>query len=261
MYIEESGPSDSPTLLFLHGGGVGGWSWKLQVQRLTDYHCLVPDLPGHGKSLGEGPFNFAKAAEALASVIRNKAHGGKAQVIGLSLGGQLTVELLSRSPELIDHAIISGTLLRPIKMIRTIAPLIRATLKMYAPLQNRDFWIRANMRGYDIPDEFEAEFREDTRSIDPASLTSLLVENMSYRMPPGLERVALPVLVVAGQKETKIIFQSAKDILKAMPNARGFIAAGLGHNWSLEAPDLFTEMVRAWINGCPLPDGLAPFKP
>ncbi len=39
-----------PTILFLHGGGGGRWMWQPQVERLADYHLLIPDLPGHGDS-------------------------------------------------------------------------------------------------------------------------------------------------------------------------------------------------------------------
>ncbi len=34
------------------------------------------------------------------------------------------------------------------------------------------------MKGYSIPKEYEADFREDTRLINPDSLTHLLVESM-----------------------------------------------------------------------------------
>jgi hypothetical protein len=37
------------------------------------------------------------------------------------------------------------------------------------------------------------------------------------------------------------------------------VARGVGHNWSFEAPDRFTAMVRAWITDAPLPPGLVPF--
>jgi hypothetical protein len=39
--------------------------------------------------------------------------------------------------------------------------------------------------------------------------------------------------------------------------ARGVIAPGMGHVWNLQAPDLFADMIRAWISDKPLPDQLA----
>ncbi len=39
---------------------------------------------------------------------------------------------------------------------------------------------------------------------------------------------------------------------EALP-ARAVMAPGVGHIWNLEAPDLFTETVRAWMTDQPLP--------
>ena len=44
MRVDEHGPADAPTIVFLHGGGGGGWMWRPQVEGLPDYHLLVPDL-------------------------------------------------------------------------------------------------------------------------------------------------------------------------------------------------------------------------
>lgn len=46
-----------------------------------------------------------------------------------------------------------------------------------------------------------------------------------------------------------------------LPDAMGCIAPGLGHGWNLEAPDLFDEVVRAWIGNKPLPRELKTVGP
>jgi len=69
MYMQECGPTTSPTLVFLHVGGGAGWMWSPQVESLSrDFHCLVPDLPGHGRS-AEMPFTIADAAQQVATLI------------------------------------------------------------------------------------------------------------------------------------------------------------------------------------------------
>ena len=50
MYVAESGPADGTPIVFLHGAMVAGWMWTEQVQGLAEYRCLVPDLPGMGRS-------------------------------------------------------------------------------------------------------------------------------------------------------------------------------------------------------------------
>ena len=61
-----------------------------------------------GKSRAIAAFSLDLAAEKVADVIREHAHGGKASMVGLSEGAQVTVQLLAIAPELVEKAIISS---------------------------------------------------------------------------------------------------------------------------------------------------------
>lgn len=50
LYLQETGSVTAPTIVFLHGGGGAGWMWQPQVEQLSDFHCLVPDLPEQGQA-------------------------------------------------------------------------------------------------------------------------------------------------------------------------------------------------------------------
>jgi pimeloyl-ACP methyl ester carboxylesterase len=102
LYVQETGPAGAPTIVFLHGGGGSGWMWQPQVDGLGDYHCLVPDLPEQGRSVDVKPFTIAGSAELIAELIRTRAHGGRAHVVGLSEGAQTTVALLAIAHDLVD---------------------------------------------------------------------------------------------------------------------------------------------------------------
>ncbi len=115
LSTRECGPENAPTICFLHAGGIGGWMWTPQIEALQNtYHCLIPDLPEHGLSAGTRPFTIKDAASRVAELISKKAHKGRAHVIGLSEGAQLSVQLLSTASHIIDHAIVSSALLHPI---------------------------------------------------------------------------------------------------------------------------------------------------
>lgn len=256
LYAQESGSSSPETVVFLHGGGVSGWMWQPQVERFQGYHCLVPDLPEHGRSMDTKPYTLPDAAARGDDLICTRAHGGRAHVVGLSLGAQTIVQMLSTSPEIAKRAVISGTLVRPIPG----ASLVKATTKMYMPFKNVDWLVRANMKGFDIPPQFFPQFKEDTRLMTADSFTHITVENMRFRIPPGLECASVPTLVLVGQRERKVMHASARDLLAVLPNATGRAAPHLGHNWCLEDPDLFARTVRAWIEDKPLPQELLPLS-
>ena len=76
LFFKEYGADHEQTIVLLHGGGGAGWMWQPQIERLTDYHLLVPDLPEHGQSRAIQPFTFPDAAAQVAELIEAKAHGG-----------------------------------------------------------------------------------------------------------------------------------------------------------------------------------------
>jgi hypothetical protein len=59
-----------------------------------------------------------------------------------------------------------------------------------------------------------------------------------------------------GEKEVKVVYESALDLNKCLSNSKTYKVANLGHTWPLESPELFSSLVRAWVNDNPLPDTL-----
>lgn len=270
LYIQEFGSDTAPTIVFLHGGGVSGWMWQSQIEQLQDYHCLIPDLPEQGKSVNEKPFTIQDSAKRIAYLIKKQAHDGKAHVVGLSVGAQITLALLCIAPTLVDHAVVSSALVRPMLGGSLITPkwLALSYRWFIKPLKNSEWWIRLNMKyAAGISDEHYLPFSQSFRSMTETGFTNLMVENQRFRLPKGLERVQVPTLVVSGSGEKAAIPQSVLDIAAALPTSQAVevqhtrqMSAAEEHNWALTAPELFTQTVRAWIIGEPLPDALNALK-
>jgi len=266
LYLQETGSPAAPTIVFLHGGGGAGWMWQPQIERLNDFHCLVPDLPEQGQSLAEKPFSITGSAGLIAELIRQSAHGGKAFVVGLSEGAQITVALLSQAPELVERAIVSSALVRPIPGAGMMTPGLIALLYRWSvtPFKNNDWWIRVNMKyAAGVPDAYFPQFRQSFQSLTEDGFTNVMVENQRFRIPARLERAQTPTLIVCGKNEYGAMRQSGRDLAKALPNGRVYevyhakkMSLAEEHNWNMTAPDLFTQMVRAWFTGQPLPGEL-----
>jgi len=260
LYVKETGKNRDKTIIFLHGGGIAGWMWYKQVEAFSDYHCIVPDLPEHGKSAEIMPFTIHGAADMVINIIKNQAHNGKAHLVGISLGAQIIVQILSKAPEVVDHALISGTLVRSIPYKESFLKLLNYLIKVYGPVKDTDFFIKANMRMYHIPKSLFNEFKESTYLIRNDSLNRILKENMLFKMPHGLKKANVPVLVMTGQKEHVILKESARDLLHLLPNSLGAMALKVGHLWNIENPELFNETLRAWITDENMPKGVEPIK-
>jgi hypothetical protein len=155
-------------------------------------------------------------------------------------------------------------MLRPMWVLKVYTPaLVAWSFRWFVtPFKNNDWWMRLNMHSNGISDDYYADFKRGFQSMTENSMVNLMFAGFNYRLPAGLEKANLPVLVVVGNKEYKEMQASGRDLLGALPNARGVIVS-LGpkatlaqeHSWAMTAPDLFTATLKAWIEDRPLPEG------
>jgi pimeloyl-ACP methyl ester carboxylesterase len=264
LAFQASGPEKAASIVFLHGGGAGLWMWQPVIGHLPDYHCIAPDQPEHGGSRAIGPFSMELAAEKVADLIRTQAHAGKAVVAGLSEGAQIAVALLAIAPEVVEKAIISSALLRPVPGLgwaSSRALLAWSYRVSIPPFRNIDWWIRLNMKyAAGIPEEFYPAFKKDFQEMTESEFVNLMLANQAFRLPAGLDRATARTLVVAGAKEYPAMKLSGRELVSALPDARGGLI-NLGkkasmaseHNWAMTAPQKFAATVQAWIEEKPLP--------
>lgn len=108
------GPATAPAIVFLHGTRLTRSAWTAQLDDLGDtFRAIAMDLPGHGARADE-PFTLDGAADAVAAVIREEAAGGRAVVVGLSLGGYVAMALAAREPERVRGLVLAGSTAEPV---------------------------------------------------------------------------------------------------------------------------------------------------
>jgi pimeloyl-ACP methyl ester carboxylesterase len=231
------------TIVLLHGGNVANWMWDPQVQGLADHHVLTPHLPGYGARAGERWTSLAATADDVAAMIAEQAVGGRAHVVGLSLGGVVTAHLLARHPEVVDSAMISGVPLTG----------VHGTTRRLSELQlglwdKRWFW-QLQSRAFGLPAEDRDLFVEHGMSVAKDNAVRLMREVLTGGVPPGLAAYAGRLLAVAGEKESAWVRRSFPELRRAVPQAVCRVAPGMHHAWSIEDVELFNDVVRAWVRG------------
>lgn len=252
LFVRESGPATAPTIVFLHGGGLSGQQWLPQIERLSEYHCLAPDLPEQGQSHAVGPLTLQGATAHVCNLITTRAHNGRAHVVASSFGGTIALNLLNVAPELITTVLTSGG---AAGLGRVLGAISNAGANIYrvVPLNTL---IRLSYRQFAIPPQYHTLFRNDIARTANADFTRKITQAMiDLRLP--LHATA-PVLAVVGERESWAAKQAARTIARRLPNARGVLVPGVGHIWNWQAPDLFAALVRAWITNTPLPAALRP---
>jgi pimeloyl-ACP methyl ester carboxylesterase len=109
-----AGPPGAPSIVFVHSTRLTGAMWAAQQAELSgEFQTIAIDLPAHGARAGE-PFTLDGAVDVLAAAIRDHATGGRAVVVGLSLGGYVAMALASREPALVRGLVLSGATVEPV---------------------------------------------------------------------------------------------------------------------------------------------------
>src|SRR5689334_21701457 len=110
----------TPAIL-LHGGGLGPWSWR-RVVELLPFDCHVPVLPGHRGSAVE-LFEMRRAVDEVVALAESV--GEPVVLAGLSLCGQLAVEVAAARPDLAHCIVGSGVNLEGIPMVGAVNSSLR----------------------------------------------------------------------------------------------------------------------------------------
>ncbi|OTA34438.1 hypothetical protein BTJ68_04834 [Hortaea werneckii EXF-2000] len=175
----EHNQGENVTVLLIHGAFSNDEEWNMVTPHLTNYHLLIPDLPGHGKASAIRPFSKHLAAKLIANTITQHAKDGKAHIIGLSLGAYIAIDLAVRYPAVVRDMFISGIKVLPILHgplvpylieadtvhMRDIARTLNPETTAVVNLQIRHPWNRqkpelfaeaakAWFEGREIPDDF-----------------------------------------------------------------------------------------------------------
>ncbi|QEY19408.1 alpha/beta hydrolase [Psychrobacillus sp. AK 1817] len=247
LYYKEFGQENDEIILFLHGGGVAGWMWDKQVQYFKEnYHCIVPDLPGHGQDNESEFVSIEDCAFQLIHLLQEQHEDKKKIVVGFSLGAQIAIQMLCINKNLINCAMINSALVRKIPLGKQM---VKPSLKLTYPfIKSRSFSKLQAKTLYIGEDRFEQYFKESNQ-MSLNTLTRVLEENMSFHIPFEYSNVKTRLFITVGDKEKKVMKNSAGDLLNKHDCANAITISGIGHGIPLAAPEFFNDILENWLKG------------
>lgn len=252
LHYMTRGTSDGPPVLFLHGGSFTGRMWLDIADKLPEFHNIIPDLPGHGKSADRPLVSLEQAADDVADLVRGLFDGRPIHLVGLSLGGYVSLLLLIRHPDLIKRAMISGVHAgaMPNPKLMILATTLSSPLMRFG-------WFRKKMVNMMGLDDYSLASGESGRAnATPKIMRAVGRLAVAFDVRDKIAAIATPSLLVAGSKEHQAICDSLTLFQTEMQNCQARLAPDMGHGWHGEDPALFAETVRAWFNEQPLPKTL-----
>ena len=245
----EFGQQNTQVVMLLHGGGLSWWNYRAVAQKLAErYHVVLPVLDGHGDS-GVPFTTIEDNAARLISYIDAHWDGQVLAICGLSLGGQVAVEMLSQRPGICRYALIESALVKPSKLTHA---LIQPTFGMSYGLIKQKWFAKLQADYLGIPQALFDDYYRDTCKISKADMIAFLKANSIYSIKPSLSKTEAKVKIVAGAKEQKSIRDSAIFLHHAIPGSSMKILSGLRHgDLSLNKPEEYVKTLTNWIERKP----------
>ena len=243
--VVEFGKQNKNTVLLLHGGGLSWWNYREAARLLeAQYHVVLPVLDGHADS--DASFTTIEDhAARLISYIDTHFSGRVLAIAGLSLGGQVVVEMLSQRQDICQYALIESTLVKPMKLT---SALIEPTFGMSYGLIKQKWFAKLQADYLGIPKALFDDYYRDTCKISKEDMIAFLKANSVYTIKPGLTETKAKVKIVAGAKEQKGIRDSAILMNRAIPGSEVEILPGLRHgDLSINHPQHYVRMLTEWI--------------
>ena len=116
MNCKEFGAGGRETVMLIHGGGLSWWNYREAAQILAhDYRLILPILDGHAGS--DRPFTTIESnAEEFSAWSDGHLDGHVSMIGGLSLGGQVLLEMLSRRKDICRSALVESAMAVPAAM-------------------------------------------------------------------------------------------------------------------------------------------------
>jgi pimeloyl-ACP methyl ester carboxylesterase len=248
-----------PPLLMIHATGFHGRVWQPCASHLRDFHCLAPDMRGHGdSSLPESmTFHWSGFADDVLAVI--DAHDlDRVRAVGHSKGGAALLLAEQRRP---------GTfrtlyLYEPIALPTTTEPLLANPLADSARRRRSVFdSLDAAYENFAAKPPLDALSPDALRAyvdggftVEPDGRARLKcrpdVESQVYRMAAlngafgHLDEVRCPATVAVGVEAPGTPAFFGETIAAALPHGRLERHPDLGHFGPLEDPAAIAEAIR-----------------
>lgn len=229
-----------PTLILVHGAVLNGGMWAPIAADLSrDYNVLTPDLPGHGKRMGE-KFNLSAAIATVTELAKQLAPS-PIVLAGDSLGGYVS---LASAPALGDQ--LKGAVLGGCTMNFRGAQMLVYEAQILLTKVLKPETIRAR---------FETRIRKDF----PEAASAILAGGLSVRAYEDaveelrqtdfravLASFKPPLILVNGSKDSLHVL-GEKGARAANPRAEFKRFPGVGHGVTLWRPAMFAGILRDFI--------------
>lgn len=250
IHVKVFGDKNNPALVFLHAFPFTGDMWRDQVEIFSKTHyCIVPDLPGFGKS---APFSTAVTFEAYVDSIFDyfdKNSISQSIWCGLSMGGYLALRMYERKPNLCKALVLCDT--------KSGADNNETKLKRWESIKalkkSRDEFVQAQWQvlasktsqlNHQLQKRFEEIIAQNSDAGIAQGLVALATRTDSI---VTLAKIRVPSLIMVGEDDAVTPVGESTAMNQAIESSQLFVVKQSGHLSNLENPRAFNDRLGEFL--------------
>jgi pimeloyl-ACP methyl ester carboxylesterase len=220
----------------VHGAGGSRLHWPAQLRRMPGATVYALDLPGHGRSKGNGCETIDCYAEAVVAFLDAVAVN-QAVIVGHSMGGAIGQVLALEASERVSALVLVGTGAR-LRVAPAILEGIRDDFEEAIDLVTWYAW------SPDADPSLMELGRDALLETSPDVLLGDFVACDRFDIMDRLADIKVPALVIGGSADRLTPPKYARFLAEHVPDARLVIVKGAGHMVMLEQPEQVAEPAR-----------------
>jgi 3-oxoadipate enol-lactonase len=253
LHSVEHGAGNAEPVVLLHGFPLNGAMWDEVVPALADrYHVIVPDLRGHGQTEAPaGPYETVDHAGDVVALL-DRLGIARAAVVGLSMGGYIALQLMTRYADRLTSVVLADTMGRGDSAERKQARADQAEVIRKDGLALFSDMVMPRMFSSSVFGERPAlveRFRQTILSQRPEAVIAAL-QGLASRpdMLGALAEVRLPTLVLVGGEDAATTPDDSRELAGVIQSSELVVLPGAGHMSCWEDPAAFNTAIRGFLD-------------
>jgi 3-oxoadipate enol-lactonase len=237
-------------VLLLHGLGSSLFDWQPQIEHLArTCQVYALDIRGHGQSeLLHAPTSMPELAADIAEFIQ-AMNMAPCIVVGISMGGMLTFQLLAEQPQLVRAAVLINTAPSfPLTSWRVRGQVL-LRLAMVRVLGLERFGRVLAERLFPKPEQQELRelLAERIAGNDRRSYLHAMRAIAGWSALEAVREVQTPLLVVTGDRDyTPLAYK--QSYVEQLKNAQLRVITDSGHATPLDQPEQTNQLLSEFIS-------------
>jgi 3-oxoadipate enol-lactonase len=252
IHFVEQGDSDALPVVFLHGFPFSLEMWKGQMEVVgRHYHAMAYDIRGHGSSdVGDGQYTIEGHVDDLIAFLDYRKIT-KAVVVGLSMGGYITLRALQRNPDRFLAAVLCDTRSETDTDEGRIRRFASAkAVKLTGSAQFADGFVTAVFAPESIAAKSAAVsiIRSIIAHTPPLSIAGTLIALAARTdTTPALQNIKIPTLILVGEHDAITPPAAAQSMHERIQGSEMHVIPAAAHMSNLENPEEFNGHLLAFL--------------